>query len=264
MYDAFSESYDLFVNWPNRLNYELPFIEKKLNQLEIRPGRPGQVLDAACGTGRHAIALAQRGWQVTGSDFSIGMVAQAQRSAQHTNAGVQFFQAGFGEISSKSKSILSPSQDTAFDAVLCLGNSLPHLLDAPSLQAALVDFAACLAPGGLVFLQNRNFDLVMQEQQRWMEPQSQIDGNEEWLFLRFYDFLPNGLINFNILSLQRSTNTSWQQQVHTTQLRPLLQAELTAALKTAGFKQITLYGDMQGSPYNPEHSGNLIATAIKG
>ena len=31
---------------------------------------PGQVLDVACGEGRNAVWLAERGWQVTGVDFS--------------------------------------------------------------------------------------------------------------------------------------------------------------------------------------------------
>jgi tellurite methyltransferase len=31
---------------------------------------PGRVLDVACGTGRHALHLAERGWQVTAVDFS--------------------------------------------------------------------------------------------------------------------------------------------------------------------------------------------------
>jgi tellurite methyltransferase len=31
---------------------------------------PGRALDAACGTGRHAIWLAERGWQVTAVDYS--------------------------------------------------------------------------------------------------------------------------------------------------------------------------------------------------
>ena len=49
MYDDFSSNYDRFVNWPGRLAAELPFIERQLQAVEAR-----RVLDAACGTGRHA------------------------------------------------------------------------------------------------------------------------------------------------------------------------------------------------------------------
>jgi len=59
----------------------------------------------------------------------------------------------------------------------------------------------------------RNFDLVMGEKKRWMEPQSVKDGATEWLFLRFYDFETDGRIQFNILSLHRKENTAWQTQL---------------------------------------------------
>ena len=46
----------------------------------------------------------------------------------------------------------------------------------------------------------------MQRQDRWMEPQTyQVEGNE-WIFQRFYDFLPDGLIRFNIVTLQRKAD----------------------------------------------------------
>ena len=261
MYDNFSQTYDHFVNWKSRLNYELPFIEATLNRLNISPSRPGRILDTACGTGWHAIALAQRGWATTGTDFASGMIEQAEKNALQEQVEVPFLQAGFGEIKPGLTSLYQPGEPPGFDAVLCLGNSLPHLLNTASLQVALNDFAACLRPGGLVFIQNRNFDLVMQNRQRWMEPQSQQTEDQEWLFLRFYDFLPDGLINFHVISLTRKKSSPWQMEIHTTQLHPLLQKELSHLLQVAGFEQIELYGDMQGAPFNPGHSGNLIAVA---
>ena len=35
------------------------------------------VLDLACGTGRHAVELAARGYQVVGFDLSLAMLARA-------------------------------------------------------------------------------------------------------------------------------------------------------------------------------------------
>jgi len=34
------------------------------------------ILDVGCGSGRHAVELAQRGFQVTGIDISIGMLRE--------------------------------------------------------------------------------------------------------------------------------------------------------------------------------------------
>lgn len=57
MYEKFASVYDYFVNWSERLSYEMPFILEQLSQLGNDPYQI-KVLDAACGTGKHAIALA--------------------------------------------------------------------------------------------------------------------------------------------------------------------------------------------------------------
>jgi glycine/sarcosine N-methyltransferase len=72
--------------------------------------------------------------------------------------------------------------------------TLPHLLTPADLAAALADFAACLRPGGLLLIQNRNLDAVLVRRQRWMEPRARREGEAEWLFLRFYDFEPDGTL----------------------------------------------------------------------
>jgi len=70
MYDDFSSDYDRFIDWSARLATELAFIERELQTVGVR-----RVLDAACGTGVHAIALAQQGYVVVGADLSAGMIA---------------------------------------------------------------------------------------------------------------------------------------------------------------------------------------------
>jgi hypothetical protein len=170
---------------------------------------------------------------------------------------VVFFQAGFGEIAPKA----ATAGQGPFDLLLCLGNSLPHVLTPEAVQSALVDFNACLRPGGYLLIQNRNFETVLAERQRWMEPQAQRDGSREWVFLRFYDFRPDGLIDFNVVTLQRAEEQPWQQQISTTQLYPIRQPELASALASAGFTNIQYFGDMRGSSYQAEQSGNLVVWA---
>jgi hypothetical protein len=182
------------------------------------------------------------------------MIERAHPNAREAGVEVQFETAGFGKLA-------ATFGRGAFDALLCLGNSLPHVLTPEDLHAALADFAACLCPGGLALIQNRNFDLVLANRARWMEPQAYREGEDEWLFLRFYDFEPDGLINFNVVTLWREGAGGWSQQVSSTPLRPLTQAGLTAALSSAGFVDITCYGDMSSTPFDPETSGNLIVTA---
>jgi 2-polyprenyl-3-methyl-5-hydroxy-6-metoxy-1,4-benzoquinol methylase len=257
MYDTFSNDYDRFVNWNNRLAGELPFIEAQLATVVSAAGRSVRVLDAACGTGMHAIALAQRGHTCAGADLSASMIDRARGNAAAAGVEIPFLAVGFGELAN--------AFGGGFDAVLCLGNSLPHLLTPADLADALVDFAACLRPGGLLLIQNRNFDAVIASRQRWMEPQahseSRGEGVGEWLFLRFYDFEPNGLIQFNIVTLRRLGNAAWEQSITSTRLRPLLHGELVSALEQAGFKQVTAYGGLNGSPFDAGASGNLVLAA---
>jgi SAM-dependent methyltransferase len=247
MYDGFSADYDRFVNWPARLAAELPFIEGQMQTMGAC-----RVLDAACGTGMHTIALARQGYKVVGADLSAGMVERARANASAAGVNARFEVAGFGELAARA--------GTGFDAALCLGNSLPHLLTPVDLEAALADFAACLRPGGLFLIQNRNFDAVLAQGARWMEPQAHREGDTEWLFFRFYDFEPDGTLAFNIVTLRREGLGDWSQQVATTRLWPLRQAELVAALEAAGFEDIVCWGDMQGNPFEPERSGNLVVS----
>jgi len=253
MYDDLSSDYDRFVNWTNRLAYELPFLQQTLEGKQ-------RLLDAACGTGMHTIALAQRGFDASGADLSSRMVARARINAAEAGVAVVFREAGFGELA---HSYLREPAGQPFDAVLCLGNSLPHAVGPGALEAALRDFAALLRPGGLLLLQNRNFDSVTRTQQRWMEPQAHREDEREWLFQRFYDFLPSGLIQFNMITLRREGLQPWQQHVASSLLRPLTQSDLAAALPAAGFDAVQWFGGLSGEPFDAEKSGNLVALASK-
>jgi glycine/sarcosine N-methyltransferase len=247
LYDALAADYDRFVNWEGRLSHELPFLLRLFEDQGVH-----SLLDAACGTGQHAIALASRGYRVLGADLSVAMISQAVDSAAAAGTGsdVAFVQASLGELAALGQT---------FDAALCLGNSLPHLLTARAVDLALADLAALLRPGGLLVIQNRNFDRVWAGQERFMGPQSHRSGSDEWLFVRFYDFHDRTL-TFNMIRLRRTAD-GWAQDVESTELRPILSDDLAAALAAAGLEQIALYGGYDGAAFDPARSGDLIAVA---
>jgi SAM-dependent methyltransferase len=249
IYDDFSIDYDRFVNWQGRLALEMPFLENKLKKAGVK-----RVLDTACGTGMHAIALAHRGFKMAGADVSQGMIKRARINAEASETDIRFEAAGFGEMQPTFGS-------QAFEAVICLGNSLPHLLTKESLTAALKDFVACLTPGGLLIIQNRNFDAVMQKRERWMEPQSAQEEQTEWLFLRFYDYDADGLITFHVVTLRRVAGKTWTQNDIVTRLQPILHDEMKSSLETAGFERVDCYGDLTGAPFDAKTSGNLVVVA---
>ena len=258
-YDDFSGDYDRFVNWEERLSTEMPFLLEKLQSPIPENGRPARVLDAACGTGMHAIALSKAGNRVSGADISKEMIRAAKKNARAARLDVDFKTAGFGALTNA----FSSSSIYPFDTIICLGNSLPHLLSEEAILDALTDMAKCLRSGGYLLLQNRNFDAVMAEKNRWLGTQSRLEGTREWLFLRFYDFDPDGLITFNIIRLFRDEIGPWKKNISTTRLFPLKQEILHPLLEKAGFHQISCFGQMGNGAFDRMKSGNLVITAMK-
>jgi ubiquinone/menaquinone biosynthesis C-methylase UbiE len=63
-----------------RAEAEAEGISKLLSAQGIQP--PAKILDLCCGIGRHSVALAKRGFQVVGVDFSPKFLAYAQNLAK--------------------------------------------------------------------------------------------------------------------------------------------------------------------------------------
>src|SRR5512137_268152 len=137
-YDRLALFFDVMTDWQGRLAYEMPFLHRLLAPVGRR------VLDAACGTGWHSIALAQAGYTVTGADISAVMIARAQENAHKQGAQVTWRQAAFED--------LPAAASAGYDALLCLGNSLVHVLSEDDLRRSLAAMAACLHANGLLIL----------------------------------------------------------------------------------------------------------------
>jgi glycine/sarcosine N-methyltransferase len=249
LWETLSEEYDRFVNWEQRLAGEMPFLEEALARVGAR-----RVLDAACGTGHHAIALATKGYQAVGTDISAGMIRRARENAAQAGAAVAFFQAPLGS--------LHQTIEEPFDAVLCLGNSLPSLLSEDAVRAALVDMAELLVRGGLLIVQNLNYDRIWPRRERFLPLVTHRQEAEEWLFWRLMDFHERTL-TFNMIFFHKQAE-EWTYRVGSTELRPIFQAGLEKQLQRAGFSAVELYGDYAGHPYEQDTSGDLIVVAHKG
>jgi len=65
---------------------ECDFIE---NELDFN--KSAKILDVGCGTGRHSIELAKRGYNITGIDLSESMLQKAKDKAKADNLNIKFF-----------------------------------------------------------------------------------------------------------------------------------------------------------------------------
>ncbi len=105
---------------------EEPFVHEIIDTLPV-----GTAVDAACGTGRHASYLVDRGHQVIGIDSSPDMLARAHDRVP----AAEFHIADLDQL---------PLPDDHADLVVC-GLALAHL---PDLAPAFAEFARVLRPGG--------------------------------------------------------------------------------------------------------------------
>jgi SAM-dependent methyltransferase len=263
-YDALAPMFDVMTDWDARLSAEGPFLRAILEESGAQ-----SVLDAACGSGGHALALANWGYVVAGVDVSPVMVDMGRRKAAERNLDIPFAVADLGGLASlvqgrqDDDSAVGVQRLAPFDAVLCLGNSLPHLLTQADLVGALAGMASVLKPGGLLVLQNLNYDLRWQKQPRWFAAQGgQLDGREV-LVWRFADYdQATGEIAFHI-ALFTKNDGSWQVAVHTTPQRPLFRADLFAALVEAGYDRPRALARMAWplEPFDPHASPDLVVVA---
>jgi glycine/sarcosine N-methyltransferase len=233
---------------------------------ELRRRHPfSSVLDVACGTGLHAVMLAEMGAAVTAADLSPAMLHRAQARASHLPHLALGDSPGAPLPSPGSiRFIQAPMQDLAarlagpFDAILCLGNSLPHVLDGAELHAALAGFARLLAGGGVLVLQLLNYARILARGERIVGVTRA--GPDE--FVRFYDFL-DGLVRFNVLTL-RWHDGRCESELASALLRPYTRADLEPALRAAGLARIDFHAGMNFAPFDEQQSDTLMIVVGKG
>ncbi|TSA31187.1 MAG: class I SAM-dependent methyltransferase [Porphyromonadaceae bacterium] len=84
LFEDFADGYDREEFTKGTIG-EVDFIEK-----EAGFNKSARILDVGCGTGRHAIELASRGYNVTGIDLSEAQLAKARKKAAARNLDIRF------------------------------------------------------------------------------------------------------------------------------------------------------------------------------
>ena len=84
LFNNYAEKYENEV-FTQGTQGEVDFIESEINH-----DKNCRILDVGCGTGRHAIELAKRGYSVTGVDLSLNMLKKAREKAFSAGVHVNF------------------------------------------------------------------------------------------------------------------------------------------------------------------------------
>jgi SAM-dependent methyltransferase len=103
-FDAMAPTY-MAEEYAKPWQQEVDFYVKLLNL-----PKGSRILDLGCGPGRHSVELARQEYQVTGVDISAGMLAEAQKAADHADVAVEWIQADAVQFKSSKQ----------YDAILCM------------------------------------------------------------------------------------------------------------------------------------------------
>jgi SAM-dependent methyltransferase len=233
--------YDYLIDWSARLAREIPFLTQRI------PGK--RVLVVACGTGGHLPALQAAGLEVAGIDSDAEMVEIAR-----SKCDCRVEQLALEECSRLGQS---------FDAVLCLGNVLPNLPEPGRMEMAIAQMRAVLAPGGMFFSQNLNYDRRWREKERFFPFLSGRKGEQEILLFKFADY-GESHIDFHAAFFSRpAAGSRWQSTVESSRQRPVFQQDLESACRLAGFREWRAWGGYGGEPFRIERSSELLLAAWK-
>ncbi len=145
---SFVEKWDELIDWDQRAAAEGDFFIDVLASRGVKT-----VLDVATGTGFHSVMLKQSGFDVTSADGSALMLRKASQNGLRRGQSLTTVQADWRWLANHIAG--------RFDAIVCLGNSFTHLFADQDRRQALAHFYALLNPGGVLILDQRNYDALL-------------------------------------------------------------------------------------------------------
>lgn len=202
-------------------------------ELQLPAG--GEVLDLACGFGRHAIRMAKLGYRVTGLDFNARYLEIAAADAAAAGARVTW----------RTGDMRAIGAERAFDGVYSYFTSFGYFEDDDN-ERVLAEVARALRPGGrfLLDLANRDHALTHPQQRTWAQREDGALLMEE---------ISLDLVKSRILSRQMLIDPKGGPQVTKEfSLRTYTCAELSALLRRHGMAVRAVHGGPAGEPYGVE------------
>ena len=197
------------------------------------------LLDVGAATGNLSAYLSSQGYEVTAIDLSERLIAKAAEKG----------------ITVQQLNMLNIDTLPAFDNIVCIGNTLPHLDSKVSVQLFLKKAYGQLTQGGKLVLQLVNFEKYFAQQQGDYLGSLPLIANDKVKFERFYYLNKEGKIRFKTILDDTIENEEL--------LQPIFADELTQWLTQIGFQAINLYGNFKKDPFDPNASMALIIVAEK-
>jgi 2-polyprenyl-3-methyl-5-hydroxy-6-metoxy-1,4-benzoquinol methylase len=221
----------LFENYANQYEKEVfvqgtkgecDFLEK-----ELEFNKNLQILDIGCGTGRHSIEMALRGYKITGIDLSENQLMKASENAKSQNIELDFYQMDARNLKFKSE----------FDAAIMLCEGGFPLMETDEMNFEILKNAAyALKPGGkFIFTTLNGLFPIFNSIEKFLSG-SANDGNAEYKKNTF------DLLTFRDHNITEFTDDDGKSHSIICNERYYIPSEITWLLKSLNFKTIDILG----------------------
>ena len=210
----------------------------------------GPILELACGTGRIALPLARRGFEVVGIDRAESMLAQARRKSSRERLSIQWVRADMRDF----------RLERLFNQVIVPSQSISRLLARPDLERCLSCVKAHLAPRGIfvIELYNPSLELLSHDESErypFLEyPHPSGDGTVTVTYSSAYD----KATQVQHLTLYYSLPGSSKPLTERLSMRMYFPQELEALLEYNGFDVEAKFGDYDAKPFEPEDQLQIL------
>lgn len=233
---------DWFVSWFDTTYYHTLY--KHRNDTEAQEfmlnlvsyldlNKQDEILDLACGRGRHSIYLNSLGFKVAGADLSKNSINYAK---QFENSRLRFVEHDM-RVPFKSK----------FDAILNLFTSFGFFEDDNEDIAILQNIKNGLFPGGTAVIDFMNAKKVIQ--QLVPEATQIIDG----ITFHITKYVENGFIVKEI-----NFDADGEHHTYFEKVKSIDLDKINAYVAAVGFKIKHIFGNYQLDPFDENHSDRLI------
>ncbi len=229
-----------------------PYLEFSRKMAELLPAvlkrfevQPRAILDIACGEGTFAVAMAKKGFQVTGVDLSPQMLRFARERAQREGVNVEFVLQDMRAL----------AFEEGFDLATCWFDSLNYLLELEDLAKTFVGVHRALKKEGLfIFDMNTIHGLAV----NWQRYPCYIQQDTPELFeihRASYDFA-NKLATTRVTGFMREGNR-WTRMDEVHRERGYTLEEIRQCLAEAGFQELACWGDLEEMSEPKPDSGRV-------
>jgi len=212
--------------------------------LALARPRGKAALDLCCGPGRCAIALAKRGFTVTGVDRTDFLLRKAKAKARYARLRIEW-------VKQDMRDFVRPD---AFDLAINMFTSFGYFDDKQEDLRVLENVFASLKTGGVFVIDVMGKETLAKI---FMPTISQVLPDGTMLVQRHevFDDWTRIRNEWTLIRKGRAKRFTFHLTVYSGQ-------ELRDRLESVGFRSVVLYGNLDGEPYGPD-ANRLIAVARK-